>query len=338
MIGQEFVSVPIITDALRRKYRQSLPGIMWKAISAVENALWDLKSKVDEIPLSEYFDIFTTKQPVYKAYWSHCPTTRVRASEFISGQAVRTELDLINLGKLINDNGFSTIKTNLVSLTPDPKIYMPGFNKNFSFEKQKIPTNYAYELNKILSSISLHNPNLEYIIDFNFNLKYEDFVEIQEMFSGKNIRYFEIDFDDHETKELFLENALMPICTGENILGLWNYMPIIEDKRVSVISIDLLWNGLTESLKIAHAAITQGKKIALHNYYGSLATSMALTFMSFLPTESLDLLEFDFDDVPWRDEITTKPASFENGFLVGSLGLGWNNELILEAVSKYNLN
>ena len=112
-------------------------------------------------------------------------------------------------------------------------------------------------------------------------------------------------------------------------------MPILNDPRIQIVSIDLLWNGLSESVKIAHRAIAHGKKVAIHNYYGGLATSMALNFLSLLPPEHLELVEFDFDDVPWRDNIIANPAKFENGFLSLDLGLGWSSDLNLQAAQDF---
>ena len=335
LLGQEFNSVLEFTDALRRKYRQALPGIMWKAISAVENALWDLRSKIDNKPIHEYFNSTTPNKIKFEAYWSHCPTTRVRASEHILANPIRTNQDLVELGSLILEKKFRAIKTNLVSLSPKNQVFMPGFNKNFSLAKQKIPDGYSFELANILNLISSLNPNLEYIVDFNYNLTFVEFIEFQEVLKQSNIKYFELDFDDYDTKEVFLNNALIPICTGENILGLWNYMPILSDPRIQIVSIDLLWNGLSESVKIAHRAIDYGKKVAIHNYYGGLATSMALIFLSLLPPEHLELVEFDFDDVSWRDHIISSPAKFEDGFLSLDLGLGWSSELNLQAAHDF---
>jgi L-alanine-DL-glutamate epimerase-like enolase superfamily enzyme len=100
------------------------------------------------------------------------------------------------------------------------------------------------------------------------------------------------------------------------------------DKRVDIVSIDILWNGLTESLKIADLAIACGKKVAVHNYYSSLASSIALVFLSMLPLDSIELMEFDFDDVPWRDSIVNNPPKFVGGSLEYVPGLGWNNDFL----------
>jgi galactonate dehydratase len=334
LVGQEVADVTLIVEALRRKYRQSLPGIMWKAISAVENALWDLQSKIEEKSIQRFFPNRLNSKNYLDArsYWSHCPTTRIRAAEKVAAHPIRTVTDLNNLGLEISRLGFVAYKTNLVGLNPVPQVYMPGFNRNFSYQRQSLPRAFGSDFREVIESIGKFDSSLEVIIDFNFNASVNEFLEIQRNLTGQKIRWLEIDFDDHLTYESILDSAEFPICTGENILGLWNYLQLVNDSRIDIVSIDLIWNGLSESLKIASAAISKGKRIAVHNYYGGLATSMACVFLEMLPDEALELVEFDFDDVPWRDSIVSNPITVKNGSVRHVNELGWNNGLILDHI------
>ena len=42
LIGLDCRNVKTLAHTMRLKVRQSLPGVLWKAISALENALWDI--------------------------------------------------------------------------------------------------------------------------------------------------------------------------------------------------------------------------------------------------------------------------------------------------------
>ena len=333
--NRKFNSIEEIVLNLRYKYRQALPGIMFKAISAFENALWDLKSKSDGKPISSYFPLYNLAltNEDFKCYWSHCPTTRIRASEHIGLSPIQNYDDLVELGKEISKLKFLAFKTNLVQVTPSPAVLMPGFNRNFDLATRNIPNNYHEGFRNVLESIVKESNDIEIIIDFNFNLDYDNFISIQDSLHGLKIKWLEIDFDDIDLYEQILRHKQFPICTGENVLGIYNYNNILNDDRISIISIDLLWNGLQESLKIAEKAIARNKKIAVHNYCGSLATSMALVFLSMLPTDSIELLEYDYDDVSWRDTIVSNPAKFSNGSLEYIPGLGWNNNFLPNKLS-----
>ena len=63
---------------------------------------------------------------------------------------------------------------------------------------------------------------------------------------------------------------------------------------------------------------------------------MALVFLSMLPTESIELLEYDYDDVSWRDTIVSNPAKLSNGSLKYKPGLGWNNNFLPNKLNSRN--
>jgi galactonate dehydratase len=338
VITLESLDVANIVLSLRRKYRQSIPGVIWKAISAFENALWDLKSKSEDQTIPQILQRLTFDSEVkFQTYWSHCPTTRIRSGEFLGKPKLSAIEDLAQIRDEIDSLNFQAFKTNLVTFEPEAKVLMPGFNKNFSLFRDEISKSYGEELDAIINKLTPKKKNIDCIIDLNFNVSPLEFKLIQDSISDQKIRWIEIDFDDINDYEQVLNSSNFPICTGENILGHFNYNKIIEDRRVGIVSIDILWNGLSESLKIAEMAIAKGKKIAVHNYYGSLASSIALVFMSMLPKESIELLEYDYDDVPWRDYIFETPPLFFDGNLRAQIGLGWNNNLIIEKMKMYEV-
>lgn len=205
---------------------------------------------------------------------------------------------------------------------------MPGFSKTLSDFGQRLPSNYELDLRSIIESLLFNAPKVEVIVDFNFNVTSKEFCQIQKSLIGVPIRWLEIDFDDPVIYNLILDEAQFPICTGENTLGYWSYEKIIEDHRVSIVSIDVVWNGFSESLLIAEAAIQAGKKVAVHNYYGALANAMSVTFFSLIPESSRELLEFDFDDVPWRDSLVKRGVGFSEGHVIHNSGPGWGVEVL----------
>jgi L-alanine-DL-glutamate epimerase-like enolase superfamily enzyme len=246
----------------------------------------------------------------------------------VDKEQIRTLDDLQMLSTEISALGFLAIKTNLVSLNPEPRVLMPGFSKTLSDFDQRLPSSYGLDLKRIIESLMFKAPKIEVIVDFNFNVTSEEFIQIQKSLIGVPIRWLEIDFDDPKISNLILDEAQFPICTGENTLSYWSYEKIIKDPRVSIVSIDVLWNGFSESLLIAEAAIQAGKKIAVHNYYGALANAMAATFFSLIPESSRELLEFDFDDVPWRDSLTERSVRLSGGHVIHDSGPGWGIDIL----------
>ena len=91
---------------------------------------------------------------------------------------------------------------------------------------------------------------------------------------------------------------------------------------MDVASVDVIWNGFAQSLKIAALAETHEVACAPHNYYSHLATFIAAQWCAAIP--NVRLLEIDVDDVPWREELTTAVPEIRDGELIvpGGPGLG----------------
>ena len=72
---------------------------------------------------------------------------------------------------------------------------------------------------------------------------------------------------------------------------------------MDVASVDVIWNGFHQAKKIADLAETFEVNCAPHNYYSHLATFIGAQWCAAIPNARI--LEFDVDDVPWRDELVT---------------------------------
>ena len=157
LIGLDCRNVKTLTHTMRLKVRQSLPGVLWKAISALENALWDISSKCQEQRISEIVGMsaLTVDSYDWPAYWSHCPTTRVRASSLVLRPHVSSLDDLTGLVSEIKINQFRAIKSNLLSFSDGPKVLMPGFSKTVGTLPTEISDDYANEFSLILKILCL---------------------------------------------------------------------------------------------------------------------------------------------------------------------------------------
>ena len=94
---------------------------------------------------------------------------------------------------------------------------------------------------------------------------------------------------------------------------------------MDVASVDVIWNGFHQAKKIADLAETFEVNCAPHNYYSHLATFISAQWCAAIPNARI--LEFDVDDVPWRDELVTALPEISAGELRIPAGLGWGVEL-----------
>ena len=94
---------------------------------------------------------------------------------------------------------------------------------------------------------------------------------------------------------------------------------------MDVASVDVIWNGFAQSLKIAALAETHELACAPHNYYSHLATFISAQWCAAIPNARI--LEYDVDDVSWRDELVSAVPEISGGELRIPSAPGWGIEL-----------
>jgi L-alanine-DL-glutamate epimerase-like enolase superfamily enzyme len=337
LVGEDPLMVNELYHRMRGRNRQTQGGAVFKAISGIENALLDIKGKYHGVPVCELFG-----GPIRKSiplYWSHFGTSRVRAFDHCDTLAI-TEADSLSTDEICKqstDLGYDTIKTNIPVFNNKPFIHMPGFSRTPGGPELNLTKkvyNAAYEwVNSLRESL----PNSHIILDLNYNFNPADAVRlIYDLDEAFNIHWAEIDTHSAKILRDIREGVFTQICSCENLIGVDQYMPYLTDGAVDVVSIDVLWNGLIRSLEIAQIAAAFGKQVTPHNHYSNLATFMSGQFCSLVP--NLKIMEYDVDDVRWRDDLCTAVPHIHQGVFHLSYRPGWGadvNEVVLSEYAKF---
>ena len=116
-----------------------------------------------------------------------------------------------------------------------------------------------------------------------------------------------------------------PISSCENLYGARQYRPFFEKHAMDVASIDIIWNGFIRSKQIADMAEVYEMNVTPHNYNGHLSTFISAQFCALIP--NLRIMEYDVDDVPWRDELFTNLPKIKDGMMEVPKGPGWGTEV-----------
>ncbi len=167
-------------------------------------------------------------------------------------------------------------------------------------------------------------------LDVNFHFKTEGFKRIAAAVAPANLTWLEIDTHDAPSLAEIKRGAPCPIASCETLHGRREFKPFFDSYATDVAIIDVIWNGLNESLKIAAMADVYEVNCAPHNFYGHLCSAISATFSAVAP--NFRVMEIDIDSAPWRDEFYTTVPAIENGEFVLPKGPGWGIDVNETAV------
>ncbi|MGH6797496.1 MAG: mandelate racemase/muconate lactonizing enzyme family protein, partial [Roseiarcus sp.] len=325
LIGEDPRRVQRITSSLLNKTIQAVGGINQRAIAAIENALLDIKGKALGVPVYALFG-----GPVRERiplYWSHTGTYRVRNAELMGVPPLLTYDDLARHGEEIRKRGFKALKTNILPMIGDK---LGSFTPGFAYTPGWPELNWNHEIIRAATDglTALRQgagPDMGLMLDINFNFKTEGFRRIAAAVAPFRLNWLEIDLHDPASLALIRREAPCPIASCETLHGRREFKPYFEQYAMDVPIIDVIWNGLSESLKIAAMADAYEMNVAPHNFYGHMSTIISAHFSAVVP--NFRIMEIDIDSVKWRDEFVTSPPVIENGELVLPTAPGWGIDI-----------
>jgi L-alanine-DL-glutamate epimerase-like enolase superfamily enzyme len=315
-----------LMQALRRT---SAGGVVQQAIGAIENALLDVKARALGIPVYELLG-----GPVrdrIRLYWSHCGTYRVAWWQELQLSPVRTLDDLVRLGREVVARGYTALKTNVLLLGDNPRAHVPGFARGESFPELNADRHVLRAVRDQLAAFREGaGLDVDILVDLNFNYKTEGFLKVARAIAPFDILWVEMDTRSPSALRYLRDHSEIAVASGECLFGRREYRPFFEQDAMDVAIIDVPWNGIAESVKIAAMADAYEVNVAPHNFYGHLATMMSAHFAAVIP--NLRIMEIDPETVPWQDDLVTRAPRVEAGHLLLPTGPGWGTEVDEAAV------
>jgi L-alanine-DL-glutamate epimerase-like enolase superfamily enzyme len=330
LIGKDPRRYEQVTQHLHVLTRQSRGGINQQAIAAIENALLDITGKAYGVPVYALFG-----GPIHDripVYWSHFGTYRVRSAALMGVPELRSYDDLARHAQEVKARGFRGLKTNIIPVV-DGKLtsYVPGFGRTAGWPELNWDNRLTRGVTEQLMAIrDAVGPDMGIHLDINFNFKTEGFKRIAEAVAPANLTWLEIDTHDALALAEIKRGAHCPIASCETLHGRREFKPFLDQYATDVAIIDVIWNGLNESLKIAAMADVYEVNCAPHNFYGHLCSAISATFSAVIP--NFRVMEIDIDSAPWRDEFYTVVPVIEDGAFVLPTGPGWGIDVNEKAV------
>ena len=311
LIGADALATEQIWQDLYASYRdQGQKGVPICAISGIDIALWDIKGKHFDAPISQLMGgPFRTEVKVYAT-----GTYRKR-----SGDPMDYIVDEV---KGYKDEGFSAVKLKI------------GFDVD-------------EDLALIAKVREVIGPEVGLMLDANHGFDSVDAIRLAISAEEYNIGWFEepVPPEDLDGYLAVKSATSIPMAGGETEYTRFGFREILRRGAMDYLQPDTCAaGGLSECKKIADMANAFGVRYVPHVWGTGIGLSAALNLLAVLPHNSPGrrpwepMLEFDRSEHPARQAIMTAPIEHENGVVVIPTGPGLGIKIDRDALASFTVD
>jgi len=335
-VGMDPRAYGAISEHLLATSRLAKGGVNHQAVAAIENACLDIAGKAAGLPVAKLLGgQFKDRM---RLYWTHCGTYRARHADLYEKwgyKTIRRLDDFEEIGKEAVAKGFTAAKTNPIFFDRD-KPYMgnPGFRiapgfMDRSFSKSQL-TSICDQLLALRSGLG---EATDLSLDINFSQRTEGGLRLARALEDLDLYWLEVDIRDPDALGLIRKGSRTPIASLEGLHGIEEYRPYLVGRTVDTAIIDVMWNGVYQSVKIANMADAFDTHVAPHNPVGDLGSLMSLHFCAAIPNARI--MEIRPDEAPWTRQFITQPIDVRDGHMYLPEAPGWGADVNEEALAEY---
>ncbi|HOI28337.1 MAG TPA: mandelate racemase/muconate lactonizing enzyme family protein [Melioribacteraceae bacterium] len=234
-------------------------GLLPGAIAGIDNALWDLKGKLLNLPVHKISGGFNIKK--VRVYGSFARGDNPKTRKGPDAMA-KTALDFVS-------QGYKTIKARMqirqLNVDPDP---------DDTFEVVKAIRNAVGE-------------QIEIFVDYNNGYTPAKAITLtKKLFENFNIAAVEepVSYHNYEGLRQVVESVDIPVMAGEHEFNRWQMRDLITVGKADFINADLIkCGGFSECRKVSFMAHAFDKYIMTHNTRPTLATAASLQLVASIP-------------------------------------------------------
>ncbi|SDE42564.1 D-galactarolactone cycloisomerase [Pricia antarctica] len=308
LLGKDALGHEVLWQEMyRRSLDYARSGSFQAAISAIDVALWDIKGKLLDQPVSVLLG--GIKNPIIAPYATGLYFTRVDNLEEL----------LVEEALLYKSQGFKATKM---------KVGL-GIDKDIK---------YVAAIRKAIG------PDMRLMIDSNHAYSYREAIELARKVEKYDISWFEepVSPEDYDGYRRLRENTSIPIAGGECEYLKFGFKRLLENECVDIAQPDICAaGGLTEAKGIATLAQAYNKDVVPHTWGTWIAISAAVHFVGNLDKNpgrmynDLPTMELDRTENALRDEVTKSEIIVKKGLLHVPSGPGLGVEVDIDALEKY---
>ncbi len=319
LIGHDPMNTEAALNMLYRITIRQIGGLAQQAISALDAAMLDIKGKALGVPVHQLFG-----GPVHdriRVYFTHAGRPQPYRSDL---PPVHTRNDIAPVAAEIKRLGFTGIKMGRDSLGMPDEWWAETTSGDVSNQLLDHIVNWMGAWRDALG------PNIDLALDVAFSFRMGGIIKLAQALEPFRLMWLEAETLDAESLRTARLTSRTPLCVGESLRRTHEYKPFFEAHAMEIVMPDTVWNGITEGKKVADYAKTYDIMFAPHNSHGVLGTLQAVNLVATL--SNFLILEYEYDDVAWRDEIVSSPMVVTDGFLktptLPGLGVDLNEEAI----------
>ncbi|HWL77888.1 mandelate racemase/muconate lactonizing enzyme family protein [Microbacterium sp.] len=331
VVGQDPSNTNRLEAILRSATHEAEEGLNRRAAAAILNASLDIRAKALGVSVATLLGgALRTRLPVY---WSHCALGRIRMSQAGVHPPVRSLDDITALGREVRERGFTALKTNVILFEDGAaKLYLPLWDPYGEPSLELAHSTIEGVADLVDAFREGTGDGIQIFLDTVWTVKGEAIPRLARRLSQTSLDWLEADTHDPEQLLAARGNGKLKIVSGEALSGVREYRRFFDRRAMDIVKVDVAWNGMPESKRIADLAASYDLNVAPHNPMSHLMTHMSAQFGATL--SNFSILEADIDGVPWRDELVTPPV-IEDGALVLSDAPGWGCEVNEEAIRAH---
>jgi L-alanine-DL-glutamate epimerase-like enolase superfamily enzyme len=323
VIGRDPRNLNAIDAGLYRLQRPAPGGLWQRGAGAILNACLDLKAKALGVPV---YDLLGGKvRDEVELYWSHCGLFRAGFptlfEQVIGKPGVRSLDDLKRAGEEVAAAGYTALKTNLIRFDDPLTSSMMRGQPALNIDRATI-TALVDQLSALAAGAGT---DVRLMLDLNFNFKVEGFRQLARAIEPFDPMWVEMDMPDPGSLKVVRDSTTAPIASLEMQLGRRNVRPFLDRYAVDVAIIDGQWNGLPETMKMAHMIDSYDVNVAAHCSAGPLGALMSAHYCAAIP--NFRIQEHEADTMPWHDTLLTIPNQVERGRFILSDRPGWGADV-----------
>lgn len=291
--------------------------IFYGAVSAIEQALWDIKGQALNVPV---YQLLGGKQR---------DTVHVYANGWSEGKCI-TAQDFADRAQKVIEQGFDAVKMYPLSQV-DPIRHLNKHLKNREVTRRHF--NLGVEAVRLVRNVI--GPDRDLMVDVTAEGTIDIMIQFGQAIEPYNIYWYEeaADAFDVDAYRSLRDKLNMTLATGERLYTRYGFRRLIELRAVDVVQPDPgTCGGILEAFHIGAMAEAHSMRIAPHNCGGPILTAVALQLDACLSNLAIQEI-FPFHD-PIHYEIVEEAyeKKIKNGYIEipnePGLGIHLNHDFV----------